>query len=135
MEIPARKAKPILEAHKKWLDTHHDLTPGQSPIRKAIAYSLNHWQGLMAYVDDGRVPIDNNATERDIKPFVMARKNFLFAATPAGADSLAVHFSLIITAKYHGLDPMAYYTSIFKRIPLCKTFDDYEKLLPWNFKA
>ena len=129
------KSKPILEAHKKWLDTHHDLTPGQSPIRKAIAYSQNQWRGLMAYLDDGRVPIDNNATERDIKPFVMARKNFLFAATPAGADSLAVHFSLIITAKHHGLDPMAYYTAIFKRIPLCKTFDDYEKLLPWNFKA
>jgi len=129
------KAKPILEAHKKWLDAHFDLTPGQSPIRKAIAYSQNHWQGLIAYLDDGRVPIDNNATERDIKPFVMARKNFLFAATPAGADSLAVHFSLIITAKQHGLDPMAYYTAIFKRIPLCKSFDDFEKLLPWNFST
>jgi transposase len=129
------KARPILEAHKKWLDKHHDLTPGGSPIRKALDYSLNHWNGLMAYLDNGRVPIDNNATERDIKPFVIARKNFMFAATPAGADSLAVHFSLIVTAKHHGLDPMAYYTAIFKQIPFCKTFDDYEKLLPWNFKT
>ena len=72
-------AKPILKAHKTWLDKHLDLTPGHSPIKKAIQYSLNHWEGLMVYLEDGRIPIDNNATERDIKPFVMARKNFLFS--------------------------------------------------------
>lgn len=86
----------------------------------------------MSYLEDGRVPIDNNATERDIKPFVIARKNFMFATTQAGADALGIHFTLIISAKHHGLDPMAYYTFILKEIPLCKTFDDYEKLLPWN---
>ncbi len=128
-------ARPILEAHKCWLDKHYDLTPGQSPIRKAIAYSLNHWEGLMVYLDDARVPIDNNATERDIKPFVIARKNFLFSATQAGADALGVHFSLIVTAKHHGLDPMAYYTEVLKRIPLCRSIEDYEALLPWNFKS
>jgi transposase len=127
-----KKAKPLLEAHKIWLDKHVDLTPGQSPIRKAIQYSLNQWEGLMSYLEDGRVPIDNNATERDIKPFVIARKNFMFATTQAGADALGIHFTLIISAKHHGLDPMAYYTFILKEIPLCKTFDDYEKLLPWN---
>ena len=129
------KAKPILDAHKKWLDTHIELTPGRSPIQKAIQYSLNHWQGLVAYLEDGRIPIDNNATERDIKPFVMARKNFLFSATQAGADALGIHFSLIITAKHHGLDPMAYYTYILQQVPLCKTFDDYATLLPWNFNS
>ena len=128
------KAKPILDAHKMWLDKYCDLTPGQSPIRKAIQYSLNHWKELSVYLEDGRVPIDNNATERDIKPFVIARKNFMFATTEEGADALGVHFTLIISAKHHGLDPMAYYTFILKKIPLCKTFDDYEKLLPWNVR-
>jgi transposase len=80
------------------------------------------------------VEIDNNATERDIKPFVIARKNFLFSCTPKGADSLAVHFSLILTARHHGLDPLAYYTDIFTRIPLCKNTQDLELLLPWNWK-
>jgi len=126
------KARPILEAHKQWLDKHIDLTPGKSPIQKAIEYSLKRWKGFMVYLEDGRIPIDNNATERDIKPFVISRKNFLFSATQSGADSLGIHFSLIITAKHHGLDPMAYYTHILKKIPLCKNFDDYEKLLPWN---
>jgi transposase len=126
-------ARPILAAHKLWLDKHQNVTPGKSPIRHAIDYSLKHWAGLLVYLDDGRVPIDNNATERDIKPFVIARKNFLFSATQAGADALGVHFSLIITAKQHGLDPMAYYTEILKNIPFCRSFEDYERLLPWNF--
>ena len=66
----------------------------KSPIGLAIAYCLTHWDGLLTYLTDGRIEIDNNATERDIKPFVIARKNFLFACTPQGADSLGVHFSL-----------------------------------------
>ena len=125
-------ANPILEAHKKWLDNYVDLTPGQSPIQKAIQYSLNHWKGLRVYLEDGRIPIDNNATERDIKPFVISRKNFLFSATQEGADALGIHFSLIISAKHHGLDPMSYYTHILKHIPLCNSLEAYEKLLPWN---
>ncbi|MCP4049328.1 MAG: IS66 family transposase, partial [bacterium] len=75
-----------------------------------------------------------NATERDIKPFVMARKNFLFACTQAGADSLGVHFTLILTAKAHRLNPADYYMYILKQIPFCKSFEDYNRLLPWNFK-
>ena len=131
-EYRHKHAKPILDTHKKWLDHHHELTPGQSPIRKAIEYSLTHWTELMEYVEDGRLPIDNNATERDIKPFVIARKNFLFATTIEGADALSVHFSLIISGKRHGLDPMAYYRYILEQVPLCESLDDYEKLLPWN---
>ena len=69
------------------------------------------------FLDDGRLRIDNNATERDIKPFVMARKNFMFAATPEGADLLGVYFSLIMTAKYHGHNPFSYYEMILKKIP------------------
>ena len=133
-ELRQERAKPLLENWKNWLDERQPLTLKESPIGKAMAYTLNHWDGLLIYLNDGRVPIDNNATERDIKPFVMARKNFLFSCTPQGADSLAVHFSLIITAKHHGLDPMAYYTTMLKRIALCKSISDYEALLPWNFK-
>ena len=83
------------------------------------------------FLSDGRVEIDNNATERDIKPFVMGRKNFLFACTQAGADSLGVHFSLIVTAKHHGLNPAAYYEALFNRLPLCRSIQDYAALLPW----
>ena len=88
----------------------------------------------MTYLSDGRVEIDNNATERDIKPFAIARKNFLFSCTQAGADALGVHFSVILTAKHHGWDPYRYYVAILNRLPFCRTMEDYRALLPWNLK-
>lgn len=128
------KSRPIVTNLQDWLMHNKDRTLPHSPIGKAIAYTLNHWNGFETFLSDGRVEIDNNATERDIKPFVIARKNFLFSCTTKGADSLAVHFSLILTARQHGLDPMAYYTDILTRIPTCKTPRDLEHLLPWNWK-
>jgi len=129
-----KHSRPILDNWHPWLLEHKECTLKESPIGKAIRYVLDHWEGLNTFLIDSRVAIDNNATERDIKPFVMARKNFLFACTQGGADSLGVHFTLIVSALHHGLDPADYYTQILKQIPHCKTFADYEKLLPWNFK-
>ena len=127
------KSVPLLKEFHTWLIQAQAKTLPQTPIGKAIAYTLSHWEGLLVYLTDGRLSIDNNDTERDIKPFVIARKNFLFACTQKGADSLGVHFSLILTARLHGLDPMTYYTTIFKRLPLCDTWEDYLPLLPWNW--
>ena len=97
-----------------------------------MRYVLKHWNGLTRYLNDGRLSIDNNHTEREIKPFVIARKNFMFSKSQAGARAMAIHFSLIRTAKLHGLDPYRYYVHIMKKIPHCKTIEDHEKLLPWN---
>ena len=77
--------------------------------------------------------IDNNATEREIKVLVMARKNFLFVNSVEGADALDIYFSLIQTARAHNIELGVYLAAIFKAIPRCKSFDDYEDLRPWNF--
>ena len=106
----------------------------QSPLGKAINYCLKIWDGLTRYLEDGRLEIDNNATEREIKPLVIARKNFLFAASVDGANALCMHFSLIRTAKLHGLEPYHYYVKLLKSIPHCTSVEDYEQLLPWNIK-
>jgi len=132
-QLRQEKSGPILDRFYEWLTVNRDKTLPKSPIGQAIAYCLTHWDGLCVYLSDGRVDIDNNATERDIKPFVIARKNFLFACTQQGADSLGVHFSLILTARLHGLDPMAYYAKMLKRLPYCFTPDEYAALLPWNW--
>ena len=63
------------------------------------------------------------------------RKNFLFAHSVAGANALCVHFSLIRTAKQHGLDPYRYYEAILKAVPHCHSVEDYEALLPWNMTS
>lgn len=126
------KSQNILTDFNNWLLLNRDKTLPHSPIGKAIAYAINHSRLLLTFLKDGRLEIDNNDTERDIKPFVIARKNFLFACTQAGADSLGVHFSLILTARLHGLNPYSYYTEILTKLPLCKTIPDFEALLPWN---
>ncbi|MDB4807013.1 transposase domain-containing protein [Pseudomonadales bacterium] len=77
---------------------------------------------------------DNNLTEQEIKPFVIARKNFMFCSSVSGANALCFHFSLIRTAKRHGLDPYRYYVKILKDIPCCESVEDYEALLPWNIE-
>ena len=125
-------AKPILESFKAWLENKIGLVPQQSPIFKGIRYILKNWEGFIRYLEDGRISIDNNHTEREIKPFVIARKNFMFAQSQAGARAMALHFSLIRTAKLHGLDPYRYYVQIMEKIPYCETVEDFEKLLPWH---
>jgi transposase len=131
-QLRQKHAKPLLITFKTWLENKIGLVPQQSPIFKAMRYTLKNWEGFIRYLDDGRLSIDNNHTEREIKPFVIARKNFMFAKSQAGARAMALHFSLIRTAKLHGLDPYRYYVQIMEQIPYCETVEDYEKLLPWH---
>jgi hypothetical protein len=77
----------------------------------------NQWPTLIVYLEDGRIELSNNRAERSIKPFVISRKNFLFANTPGGAQSSAVIFSLIETAKENGLDPYRYLTWLLNEAP------------------
>ena len=79
-------------------------------------------------------PIDNNAAENVIRPFVIGRKNWLFSASQQGATSNANLYSLIETAKTNGLEPYAYLKKVFAELPNAATLEQIENLLPWNFK-
>lgn len=131
-QLRKERSVPMMVQFKQWLDEHAPLTLPKSPLGKAFRYALKHWDGLTQFLDDGRVEIDNNLTEQQIKPFVIARKNFMFAASMKGAKALCLHFSLIRTALQHGLNPFQYYVNILKQLPSCRSIDDYEALLPWN---
>lgn len=126
------QAQPIWEEFNNWIDQSYPTVLPQSALGNAIKYCIKYRDGLMRYLEDGRLEIDNNLTEQAIKPLVIARKNFLFCDSVNGAKALCLHFSLIRTAKVHGLDPYNYYVTLLKSIPHCKTVEDYEKLLPWN---
>ncbi len=91
----------------------------------------------MRYLEDGRLEISNNRAERSIKPFVMDRKNFLFANTPGGAQGSAVIFSLIETAKENGLDSFRYLVWVMRNASALSTSDSEWalKLLPENAPA
>ncbi len=124
------KAKPILDDFYQWLSTHKPKVPPKSPIGTAINYALKQWRYLNTYLQDGRLEIDNNRSERAIKPFVIGRKNWLFMGNEKGATAMTHLYSLIETAKVHGLNPFDYLRFIFWQLPLANTIDDYETLLP-----
>ena len=117
---------------KDWLERHAPSLTPKSNLANAFNYVLTRWDGFCRYLHDGRLEIDNNLTEQQIKPFVIARKNFLFAHSVNGAQALCAHFSLIRTAKHHGLDPYRYYEAVLKAVPHCRSVEHYEALLPWN---
>ena len=110
------KEKPILDALYAWADTRKNVAP-KSMLGKAIYYLKEQRIYLERYLLDGRLESTNNRAERSIKPFVIDRKNFLFANTPNGANSTAVTFSILETAKENRLDPYAYLLYIFRTAP------------------
>mgnify|MGYP002510264047 FL=1 len=91
--------KPVLDALLAWANETISKTAPKSALGKALHYLLEQWPYLVRYLEDGRLELSNNRAERSIKPFVMGRKNWLFANTPAGAQSSAVIYSLIETAR------------------------------------
>jgi transposase len=129
-----KESKPLMAEFKSWLEKYAVTTLPKSPLGKAFNYCLKFWDGLCEYLEDGRLEMDNNLTEQEIKPFVIARKNFMFANSVEGANALCLHFSLIRTAKRHNLDPYRYYVEVLEKIPYCETLKDYEALLPWNIE-
>jgi hypothetical protein len=123
--------KPLAELHD-WV-FRLNAAP-KSALGKAAHYTREQWPYLVAYLEDGRLEISNNRAERSIKPFVMSRKNFLFANTPNGAKASSIYFSLIETAKENGLDPYRYLTWVLKNAPKMdmKNPRQVDTLLPMN---
>jgi transposase len=128
--IRQAQAKPLLEAFKIWLDKSAIQVPPKSAIGKAIGYSLRQWPKLIRYIEHGNLNIDNNRAERAIKPFVIGRKNWMFANTANGAKASAILYSLIETAKANGLVPFDYIKYLLDELP--KRPDSIDHLLPWN---
>lgn len=111
------QAKPVLDALLAWANALLPKTAPKSALGKALYYLLEQWNHLVCYLEDGRLELSNNRAERSIKPFVMGRKNWLFANTPAGAKASAVIYSIIETAKENRLDPYRYLLWIFHMAP------------------
>jgi len=131
--IRLEKAKPVLDKFKQWLDQHVDDVVPKSALGMAINYTRNEWSRLVAYLEDGRLEIDNNAAERSIKPFVIGRKNWLFCNTASGATASAVIYSLLQSAKANELPLNEWLTFVLEELPRCTTDDERRALLPHNF--
>lgn len=130
-----KQAKPVLDAMFAWANSR--TAAPKSALGKAFTYLKEQWPYLTNYLKDGRLEISNNRAERSIKPFIIDRKNFLFANTPKGATSSAVMFSLIQTAVENGLDPYKYLTWLLRKAKYTDLTDEHtiQTLLPWNTSA
>jgi transposase len=133
-EIRQSQAKPLLEKIKAWLDEKAGKVLPKSLLGKAIRYALNLWPQLIVYVEDGEIPIDNNPAENAVRPFVIGRKNWLFSGSPRGAHASATLYTLIETAKANKLEPWAYLSYLFEKLPTAKSEQALLALLPQNLK-
>jgi transposase len=124
---------PILGALKAWLDDIKPKVLPDSKIGDAVSYTLNQWEYLTRYTEDGRMPIDNNLLERDIRIFATGRKSWLFSDTVDGARASAVVYSLMLTCRACGIEPLAYMRHVLTELPQRATEADITDLLPFNF--
>ena len=109
----------------------HAVAP-RTMLGQALHYAAGQWSKLERYVLDGNYPIDNNACENSIRPFVIGRRNWLFADTVAGANASANLYSLLQTCKVNGIDGYRYLKKLLIELPKASTVEDYEALLPWS---
>ena len=107
----------------------------KTALGKALHYLQHQWPRLIRYLENGRYPIDNNPVENAIRPFVIGRKNWLFSTSVPGAKASANLYSLIETAKAHGLEPYAYLKRVLTELPNIVDYDDVDKLLPDNINS
>ncbi|MGX5851822.1 IS66 family transposase [Mesorhizobium sp. PL10] len=124
---------PILHALKAWLDEIAPKVLPDSKLGDAVSYTLNQWGYLTRYTEDGSMPIDNNLLERDIRIFATGRKSWLFSDTVDGARASAVIYSLMLTCRACGVEPLAWLRHVLTELPQRNEDADIDDLLPFNF--
>lgn len=131
--VRQREAVPILNELREWMIAQYKTLLPSSPIRAAIAYSLERWERLCYYTKDGMLNPDNNPVERQIRPVALGRRNFLFAGSHKGAERLAMIYSLLGTCKLNDVNPYEWLKDVLDKInnwPINKI----QELLPHNWK-
>ena len=116
---------------RPWLEDQGARLPGKSRLAEAIRYALKLWKGLTLFLADGRVELDTNVVEREIRPVALTRKNALFAGSDRGAEHWAILASLIGTAKLNDVEPHAWLTSVIERIVAGHPQSRIDELMPW----
>ena len=127
-----RVSAPKVAAFETWAEAQLTRIPGKGDLAKAFRYALKRWPSFCLFLEDGRVAIDNNPAERAMRPIGVGRRNWLFAGSDTGGETLARAMTLIESAKLNGLDPQAYLTDLLDRIHDHKA-NRIDELLPWNW--
>jgi transposase len=132
-QVRQERSRPRVEALGAWLRQQHARLSPNNQVAKAIAYSLNAWDALVRFLDDGRLCMTNNAAERALRGIAVGRNNWTFAGSDNGGRRAAAIYTLIETAKLNDVDPQAWLTDVLARLqdhPARRIAE----LLPWNWK-
>jgi transposase len=127
------RIKPLVDDLKTWLALQLARVSGRSPIAEAIRYGLSHWDGLVRFLDNGRIEIDSNTVERCIRPIALNRKNALFAGSDEGGANWAIVASLIETCKLNDVNPHAWLTDTLTKLVNLWPDARIDELLPWAY--
>ena len=116
LKMRQQRTKPIVEQIHTWLKEHRGPARPKSPFGKAVGYALNQWTELQVFLDDPKVPLDNNHAERQLRRIALGRKNSLFVGSDLSGKDYAVNMSLVISCRLNDIDPAAYLTDVLPRI-------------------
>jgi transposase len=124
------KSAGILNEFHQWLQQQAAVVLPQSALGEAISYTLNQWQSLGLFLEDGDLPLDNNRTEHALRQQVLGRVNWLFVGSGRGGETAAVLYTLVATCKRLRIDPFAYLRDVFTRLPEVTNDKQLQDLLP-----
>lgn len=125
------KSRGVVETIRAWILEKRQKYPPKSPLGSAMGYFLNNELELSRFLEDTRVPLDNNAAERALRIIAVGRKNFLFAGNEQGAQNLAILQSVVSTCQMHAINPFEYIRDVLVRTQQLGV--SLEQLLPWNW--
>lgn len=133
LQVRQQQAIPVLEQIKKYLEDNKAAALPKSLLGIAINYTLSRWDKLISYTSNGTLEIDNNLVENAIRPVALGRKNYLFAGSHESAQRAAMIYSLLSCCKICALEPVDYFTQMFRKLPQFPV-NQVHKLLPFNWK-
>jgi hypothetical protein len=128
----AARAGPVLEAFKAWLDAQSLVVLPRSPLGEAISYTLNQWVPLTRFVEDGRLRLDNNLSELELRSIAVGRNNWIFVGTDEYGEHAAVMVSMVASCRLHGINPETYLRDVLLLINSWPEADAL-KLAPKNW--
>ena len=129
-------SRPIMEAMKLWMEMEGVKYSESSEIGKAITYAYTRWDNMMRCLDDGRLLLDNNLAENEIRPVTLGRKNYLFCGNHEAAGNMAVVCSLLATCRNHDVNPRNYLNDVISQMPYHTkaSYEELPQLLPHKWK-
>lgn len=126
------ETQPLLDEFSGWIEKRIEQVNPKSALGEALHYARQQWPKMIRYLEAWYITPDTNAIERQIRPFVTGRKNWIFADTPRGAHASAALYSLVATARANGLEPYHFLKYLFTHLPAAEGKDQLRRLLPMN---